>query len=94
MQRKWHSHLYSKGGSKCTALLQLTCLMAVTVMTKNSGNPLVIGLVGVSMINWSERNTEGQKYTWMASTVIPFFAILLTIASNAAFFSLEGLRLQ
>lgn len=29
----------------------LTCLMAVTVMTKKSGSPLVIGLVGVSMIN-------------------------------------------
>lgn len=28
----------------------LTCLMAVTVMTKNNGRPLVTGLVGVSTI--------------------------------------------
>lgn len=29
----------------------VTCLMAVTVMTKKSGSPLVMGLVGVSMIS-------------------------------------------
>ncbi len=29
----------------------LTCFMAVTVMTKNRGSPLVIGEVGVSIIN-------------------------------------------
>lgn len=34
-----------------TASLGLTCLMAVTVMTKKSGSPLVTGLVGVSMIS-------------------------------------------
>lgn len=28
-----------------------TCFMAVTVMTKNNGNPLVIGLVGVSIMS-------------------------------------------
>lgn len=33
----------------------LTCLMAVTVMTKKRGRPLVIGLVGVSMISYRER---------------------------------------
>lgn len=39
----------------------LTCLMAVTVMTKKSGSPLVMGLVGVSMINW--REDLGQNKT-------------------------------
>lgn len=29
----------------------VTCLMAVTVMTKKSGSPLVMGLVGVSIIS-------------------------------------------
>lgn len=29
--------------------------MAVTVMTKNNGNPLVIGLVGVSIISYRKR---------------------------------------
>ena len=33
------------------ASAELTCLMAVTVMTKNSGRPLVTGLVGVSIIS-------------------------------------------
>ena len=33
---------------------KLTCLMAVTVMTKNSGRPLVTGLVGVSIISCKE----------------------------------------
>lgn len=47
-----------KAAVTVTASLHLTCLMAVTVMTKNSGNPLVIGLVGVSMINCSERHTQ------------------------------------
>lgn len=28
-----------------------TCFMAVTVITKNNGSPLVIGLVGVSIIS-------------------------------------------
>lgn len=28
-----------------------TCLMAVTVMTKKRGSPLVMGLVGVSIIS-------------------------------------------
>lgn len=32
-------------------LKMVTCLMAVTVMTKKSGSPLVMGLVGVSMIS-------------------------------------------
>lgn len=30
----------------------VTCLIAVTVMTKNSGKPLVTGLVGVSTITY------------------------------------------
>lgn len=30
----------------------LTCFIAVTMMTKKSGSPLVTGLVGVSIINW------------------------------------------
>lgn len=34
----------------------LTCFIAVTVMTKKSGSPLVTGLVGVSIINWKTKN--------------------------------------
>jgi len=38
--------------------------MAVTVMTKNSGSPLVTGLVGVSIINCGHTQTQiGQKKT-------------------------------
>lgn len=33
----------------------LTCLMAVTVMTKKRGRPLVTGEVGVSIINWENK---------------------------------------
>lgn len=29
--------------------------MAVTVITKNNGSPLVIGLVGVSIISWIKK---------------------------------------
>lgn len=36
----------------------LTCLMAVTVMTKNKGRPLVTGLVGVSTITWWEKEAH------------------------------------
>lgn len=36
----------------------LTCLMAVTVMTKNRGRPLVTGLVGVSMMSCAEGAAE------------------------------------
>lgn len=32
--------------------------MAVTMMTKNSGSPLVTGLVGVSIINLCEREKK------------------------------------
>lgn len=33
--------------------------MAVTVITKNNGSPLVIGLVGVSIISWIlKKNAE------------------------------------
>lgn len=39
---------------------QLTCLMAVTVMTKKRGRPLVMGEVGVSIINWRE-TIEAQE---------------------------------
>lgn len=31
---------------------RLTCLIAVTVITKNKGRPLVTGLVGVSTITY------------------------------------------
>lgn len=34
----------------CLIRQGLTCLIAVTVMTKNKGRPLVTGLVGVSTI--------------------------------------------
>lgn len=34
----------------CLIKQSLTCLIAVTVMTKNKGRPLVTGLVGVSTI--------------------------------------------
>lgn len=37
----------------------LTCLMAVTVMTKNRGSPLVIGEVGVSIINCKGERASG-----------------------------------
>lgn len=33
-----------------------TCFIAVTVMTKKSGSPLVTGLVGVSIINCKTKN--------------------------------------
>lgn len=33
----------------------LTCFMAVTVITKNRGRPLVTGEVGVSIINFKEK---------------------------------------
>lgn len=37
-------------------LIRLTCLIAVTVITKNKGRPLVTGLVGVSTITyWGEK---------------------------------------
>lgn len=43
-----------------------TCFMAVTVITKKRGRPLVTGLVGVSMISCkgerdSGRETQGQQ---------------------------------
>lgn len=37
----------------------LTCLMAVTVMTKKRGSPLVIGEVGVSIINCGGERVSG-----------------------------------
>lgn len=64
--------------------MQPTCLMAVTVMTKNSGSPLVTGLVGVSMINWRDRHTQRyKKDTWME---MQFFAV--NFVSYTALFSL------
>lgn len=33
----------------------LTCFIAVTVMTKNKGRPLVTGLVGVSTITYAKK---------------------------------------
>lgn len=46
---------------------RLTCLIAVTVITKNKGRPLVTGLVGVSTITYwgNERNvmlTHNNKH--------------------------------
>lgn len=43
----------------------VTCLMAVTVMTKKSGSPLVMGLVGVSIISYG----GGKKTMWMLNCV-------------------------
>ena len=40
----------SESVSACELKRNLTCLMAVTVITKNKGRPLVTGLVGVSTI--------------------------------------------
>lgn len=37
---------------------RLTCLMAVTVITKNRGRPLVTGLVGVSTITYLGRGRQ------------------------------------
>lgn len=45
----------------------LTCLMAVTVMTKNKGRPLVTGLVGVSTITW----WEGEAHDTSSQTQVP-----------------------
>jgi len=36
----------------------LTCFIAVTVITKNKGSPLVIGEVGVSIINCKGKHTN------------------------------------
>lgn len=66
----------------------LTCLIAVTVMTKKSGSPLVIGLVGVSMINWSHRDAQiGENKTNIAWGQNDSFTKGLS-ASPASFFSL------
>lgn len=43
----------SRQGNKQN-IIQPTCLMAVTVMTKNRGKPLVTGLVGVSTITFKK----------------------------------------
>lgn len=44
----------------------LTCLMAVTVMTKNKGRPLVTGLVGVSTITW----WEGEAHDMLGQSLL------------------------
>jgi hypothetical protein len=41
--------------------------MAVTVMTKKSGSPLVTGLVGVSMINCSEKRALVKPWKHLAT---------------------------
>lgn len=45
-------------------IIQLTCLMAVTVMTKNKGKPLVTGLVGVSTITFKKKDTHNIIYIY------------------------------
>jgi len=45
-------------------IIQLTCLMAVTVMTKNRGKPLVTGLVGVSTITFKKGHTYNIIYIY------------------------------
>lgn len=49
----------------------LTCFMAVTVITKKRGRPLVTGEVGVSIISWKDKyrgrsgETSGEiSTTW------------------------------
>lgn len=54
-----------KASAKCESDIKehesfRTCLMDVTVMTKKRGRPLVIGLVGVSMISYIEME-GGEK---------------------------------
>lgn len=39
----------------------LTCFMAVTVITKKRGRPLVTGEVGVSIINWKKNAEPGVE---------------------------------
>lgn len=41
--------------TEAAPICALTCLMAVTVMTKKRGRPLVTGEVGVSIINWKNK---------------------------------------
>lgn len=41
-----------------------TCLMAVTVITKKRGRPLVTGLVGVSMMSCKGKKQEEEDVEW------------------------------
>lgn len=54
MRKEFEKDEKSRQGHKQN-IIQLTCLMAVTVMTKNKGKPLVTGLVGVSTITFKKR---------------------------------------
>lgn len=62
-------------GSQATRQKFVTCLMAVTVMTKKRGRPLVTGEVGVSIINWKDKESKhAQKcfihsHDWCVSPV-------------------------
>lgn len=51
--------------------VSLTCLMAVTVMTKKRGSPLVTGLVGVSMINCEDKRARSnlENTCWQPQTM-------------------------
>lgn len=40
--------------------MYFTCFMAVTVITKKRGRPLVTGEVGVSIINWKDKHRDGS----------------------------------
>lgn len=62
MRKEFEKDEKSRQGHKQN-IIQLTCLMAVTVMTKNKGKPLVTGLVGVSTITFKKGHTYITLFT-------------------------------
>lgn len=74
MRKEFKKDEKSRQGHKQN-IIQLTCLMAVTVMTKNKGKPLVTGLVGVSTITFKKGHTYITLFTFTESF---YFEVALT----------------
>lgn len=58
---KEHKNIPTGRQSSSPQITAFTCLMAVTVMTKKRGRPLVIGLVGVSTITCRQKEHTGDN---------------------------------